>query len=294
MPFDECSILNCGGHKNTQTKGFPIKLEGGAMYKKVFILWLLLAAILPPVQANTTTSYVPELTIISISLPPLQYYNEANKLEGYFVELIEAALATTSFPYNMHLYPWARSYRLAQENENVCIFSLNRIPEREILFQWVAQLAETHSGLFSLKGRKLTIRDLDEAKKKYVGAAIRNGVYHQLLMRHGFEENKNVYVVSDSDALIKLFYSQSKIDFILSDDIVLNRLVKGLNLNADGFQRQFYLDMTPLQDYIACSPKTSVQVVEQLKQAFKTIRENGVWANINNKWRSTLGNIIIE
>lgn len=264
------------------------------MFKKAFVFWLLFIAILLPVRANIATSHTPELTIISISLPPLQYYNEANKLEGYFVELIEAAMATTDFTYNMHLYPWARSYRLAQDNENVCIFSLNRIPERENLFQWIAQLAETHSALYSLKGRNLTIANLEEAKKTYVGAAIRNGVYHQLLMRHGFEENKNVYVVSDSDALIKLFYSQSKIDFILSDDIVLNRLVKGLNLNADGFQRQFYLDLSPLKDYIACSPKTSEQVIAQLTNAFKTIRENGVWANINNKWRSTLGNIIME
>jgi len=240
-------------------------------------------------HANQTINASASLSIISISLPPLQYYDEHHQPAGYFVEVIQAALATTDIPYTIHLYPWARSYNQAQTQANVCIFSLNRIPEREPLFKWVAQLAETYSALYSLKSRGLKIRSLSQAKEKYIGAAIRDGVYHQLLVRHGFVENKNVYVVSDTDALVKLFYSGTKVDFILADDIVLDRLVNKLSLDADAFQRQFYLDLAPLKDYIACSGLTDDKKIERLKTAFISIKENGVLGRINNKWRDKLG-----
>jgi len=265
------------------------------MYKNVLFLCLIMCTTIAQATPKKIVSITPyQLSIISISLPPLQYYNEQHQLEGYFVDVIKAALATTEIPHTMHLYPWARSYRLAQQQANVCIFSLNRIPEREPLFKWVAQLAETYSALYSLKSRTLKIRSLDEAKEKYIGAAIRNGVYHQLLIRNGFEENKNVYVVSDTDALVKLFYSGTKIDFILADDIVLDRLVKKLNFDSDAFQRQFYLDLAPLKDYIACSPLTHDKSVERLKAAFITIKDNGDLAKINNKWRSRFGLALID
>lgn len=263
------------------------------MYKYVILLVCFFLSFPLFVKAHSPAEKPAELTIISISLPPLQYYDESNQLAGYFVDVIRAALATTEFPYQMHLYPWARSYHLAQTKENVCIFSLNRIPERESLFKWVAQLAETHSALYSLKQRGLNIPSLADAKK-YSGAAIKDGVYHQLLLRNGFVDNKDIYVVSDSDALVKLFYGRSQIDYILSDDIVLNRLATKLNLNTDAFQRQFFLDIAPLKDYIACSPATADHVVAKLSAAFIKIKNNGVLNNINNKWRSRLGSIIIN
>jgi len=55
-------------------------------------------------RANNAVSKSAQLSIISISLPPLQYYHEQQQLEGYFVEVIQAALATTDISYTMHLY----------------------------------------------------------------------------------------------------------------------------------------------------------------------------------------------
>lgn len=262
------------------------------MQKYVVLILIILCSFDTHAFKSSSHSKSDTLQIISIALPPLQFYNDKHELEGYFVEVIKAAMATTSLDYDMALYPWARSYKMAQNEENVCIFSLNRIKEREQKFNWIAQLAETHSALYTLKTHNVKIRSLNEAKK-YTGIAIRDGVYHQLLMRNGFEENKNVYVVGNSDALVKVVYSKRQVDFILSDDVILNRLAKKLKLDPEAFNRQFYLDITPLKDYIACSPQTSSLITNQLKQAFNTIKHNGVWENINNKWRTKLGNIIL-
>jgi polar amino acid transport system substrate-binding protein len=261
------------------------------MYKMIYALLVMLS--LTSFYAQSNEPSLPELSIISINLPPLQYYNEKNQLEGYFVDIVQAAMATTKFPYEMHLYPWARSYSLAQTKKNHCIFSLNRIPEREKLFTWIVQLAETHSAIYSLKKRNITISSLEEAKA-YTVAAIRNGVYHQILIRNGFKENKNIYVVSDSDSLVKLFHSKTQIDLIFSDDIVLNRHADRLNLNTDEFERQFYLNHPPLKDYFACSPQTSTKVIDLVSDGFKNIRKNGVLNEINKKWRSKLGAAIID
>jgi polar amino acid transport system substrate-binding protein len=261
------------------------------LYKFIFVVLYVLCVL--PIQAGQSSVVAPELKIISISLPPLQYYNDNNQLEGYFVEVIKAALATTELSYEMHLYPWARSYYLAQHKENVCIFSLNRIPEREHLFRWITPLAQTHSAMYSLKSSNISIRTIEEAKA-YAVAAIRDGVYHQILERNGFEEGKNMYVVSDSDSLVKMFLSKPEIELIFSDDIILRKLAGKLGIDNNLFQKQFQLKHPPLEDYIACSPQTSKNITTKLVNGFKAIKESGRINEINAKWRPQLGDSIID
>ena len=103
-----------------------------------------------------------------------------------------------------------------------------------------------------------------------------------------------MYVVSDSDSLVKLLHSKPEIELIFSDDIILRKLAGKLGIDYKKFQKQFQLKRPPLEDYIACSPQTSNDITTKLVNGFKAIKESGRINEINAKWRPQLGDSIID
>jgi polar amino acid transport system substrate-binding protein len=70
-----------------------------------------------------------ELTILTENLPPLNYLKE-NVLVGPSVEIVKEIQRKVGSHEQIKVYPWARAYKMALEEENVVLFSMTYTEDR--------------------------------------------------------------------------------------------------------------------------------------------------------------------
>ncbi len=231
-----------------------------------------------------------ELTILTEHLAPFQIVDK-NKITGISTEIVEATLKKSSFDYSIEAYPWSFSYNRAQHEEDTCIYSLSRIPEREPLFNWVGRIISSTVSMYSLASSNINISTLNDAKK-YKTAVIRDDVTHHFLLSKGFIENKNLYVMDNYDSLLQLLETPSRnIDLVvLNDDLIFHR-VKSTEA-ASKYKSVYSVQDLTLDFHLACSISTDENIVVELKEIMKKLEQEGVLPAIRKKWTPTLFNTI--
>jgi len=226
-----------------------------------------------------------ELNIVTENIPPFQQLDQNNQVTGFATEIIRAALDKTPYHYSITIYPWSRSYNMAQKKENTCIYSIARTKEREHLFQWVGEIAQRNMFFVGLKSNlKIQINSLADAKN-YITAVVRDDVAHQLLIKNEFIEFKNYYVVDNPNSLFKLLNSRKSINLILTDDLSIDYRTKLNGLDPNLFKILFQLNKKPLSYYLACSNNTAPEIIATITKSIALLKQTGEAQNIINKWR---------
>ena len=101
----------------------------------------------------------------------------------------------------------ARAIGMAEQQENVLIFSIARIPEREKRFQWIGPLFPFSESLYKLKTRKdIQLTTLKEAMQYQTGV-IRGYAVHELLKREGFADNIHLQLAKDQEQNLRKLFS---------------------------------------------------------------------------------------
>jgi polar amino acid transport system substrate-binding protein len=137
-------------------------------------------------------------------------YTENGSVTGYSTRVVEEMFRRAGVLYDVHIYPWSRTYKLAQTLPNVVIFTLARTPEREKQFQWIGALAKRRLYLYKLTARQDIKVDNIEGVKKYWVAVNREDAAEKLLLGMGFSYEKNLDLSpSDSSSLNKLWLAGS-------------------------------------------------------------------------------------
>ncbi|MGB1263926.1 MAG: hypothetical protein ACPG52_13540, partial [Cognaticolwellia sp.] len=121
--------------------------------------------------------------------------------------------------------------------------------------------------------------------KNYKVAVIKNDVTHHLLLSKGFEEKKNLYVMNNYDALLKLLDTPSRqIDLIILNDDLLNNRVAN-SAEAAQYKSVLLIEELTLNFHLACSLNTDKTIVSTLKQTMKKLEQQGTYSAIKQKWQ---------
>jgi len=75
------------------------------------------------------------LRVVTENWPPYNFFNQNDQIVGSSTEVVRAVLEKAGFSYSIEVYPWARSYSIAQNNSNVLIYTILRTPFRENLLK---------------------------------------------------------------------------------------------------------------------------------------------------------------
>ncbi|MGD8344854.1 MAG: transporter substrate-binding domain-containing protein, partial [Desulfobacterales bacterium] len=95
---------------------------------------LLLAASMLLLTGQSVRSA--DLTILTENLPPLNYVDDG-VLVGPSVEIVREIQRRVGSEEEIQVYPWARAYKMALENENVILFGMTYTKVRHDKFKWV-------------------------------------------------------------------------------------------------------------------------------------------------------------
>ena len=228
------------------------------------------------------------ITAVSEHWPPFQIVKRQQVIDGLSYDIVKAALNQAGISADIQGHAWARSYKIAQQQPNILIFSIARNPQREKLFKWVGEIIAINSSLWHIKGRDdIKIKNLADAKKFRL-AVPRADVRHQYLTDHGFTSPKHLDVVSSNEQTLKMLV-RGRTDLIVANELVLAYLVKKLKMDASQFIKVNAINIHMGNLYVAFGPESNDRMVDKLSKALQQIKDNGTYDKLIEQWYEKLG-----
>jgi len=222
-----------------------------------------------------------ELTILTENLPPLNYVDNG-ALVGPSVEIVQEIQRRVRSDEPIQVYPWARAYKMALEDENVILFGMTYTKVRQDKFKWVGPLATKRDILVAKKGSGIKIKDLEDAKKVKRIGTLRDDTRGRLLQRHGFT---NLEPVSDEQLNAKKL-ALGRIDLWAYKIPGLRTVCDLAGVDYTEFEEVYHLREIDLM--IAFSKKTSDSIVQMWSDAFNEMSADGTIMQIRKKWNVKL------
>ena len=217
------------------------------------------------------------LTILTENLPPLNYL-ENGTLVGPSVEIVQEIQRRIGSAEKIHVYPWARAYKIALDKENIVLFGTTQTKQRQNLFKWVGPLAIKRDVLLARKGAQISIKNLEDAKKVTRIGTLRDDTREQLLKREGF---KNLESVSDEQKNAQKL-AMGRIDLWAYKVPGYTTVCRLAGVDPDDFEEVYHLRKIAVS--IAFSKSTADAVVAQWDSAFRAMEADGTLQKIREKW----------
>ncbi len=225
------------------------------------------------------------ITVVTEHLAPFQIVDKNKNITGFSTDVIKAVLNKPPHTYEIEANPWTVSYNQALKNSNTCIYSLAYTKPRKDKFQWSGELIRSTTSFYSLSSREISISHIEEAKK-YNVAVIKDDVAHHYLLSKGFQENKNLYVLENYNALLDLLeIRKDSIDLVILNDVLLKNRIKDL-ADKNKYKQVFLIDELGLIFHIACNLNMPKQVVDDISLALEQVKADGTYQQIKTKWQS--------
>lgn len=240
--------------------------------------------VLPTSAANESPSSVMDKPVrfLASEWPPFEYTKPDGSLTGYSVDILIAMYEHLGMTPDIKIFPWNRSYKLAQEEENTAVFTMARSEKREKLFKWVGPIAPREIYLWKLKSRDdIKVKTLDDVKNYMVGT-VRGEAGEQQLLDMGFDLKKNIHQVDKQTRNYLLLYKQ-RIDFLYGLEFTTIYGLKKAGFDPSQVEKSLLLN-SGLEYYYGFNKNTSDDIVNRFQQALDAIKRNGTFDKIVSKY----------
>ena len=237
---------------------------------------LFLFAAMPSFAQNKET-----VKMACANFPPykIKAKNSSEPDSGIDLDVMRAAFKETGYEVEFEFYPWKRTVAMVERGQADGLCGCAYRPEREEHFIYSDMLGEHSQGVFLSEDSTLQIADgLDDFAGKTI-AAVRGYAVHKEL-----KEKTNIKAIeaNDDSQLLRLLLNK-RVDAIYSyRDILLYRL----SFNTDAKKiRYFEFNSQPYYLCFSRAKTDSKQLVEDFNKGLRTIRFNGAYQSIWEKYR---------
>ena len=231
--------------------------------------WLMLVAFQPALST--------ELTVLTENLPPLNFLKN-RELVGSSVEIVKEIQERVGSEEEIQVYPWARAYKMALQDENVVLFGMTHTKERHDKFKWVGPLATKRDILVAKKGSGIRISNLEDAKKVESIGTLRDDTRERLLQSHGFT---NLESVSDEQQNARKL-ALGRIDLWAYKKPGLKTVCELAGVDYNDVEEVYSLREIDVS--IAFSRTTPDWIVQKWREAFNEMLADGTITQIHSRW----------
>jgi polar amino acid transport system substrate-binding protein len=221
------------------------------------------------------------MIILTENLPPLNYV-EDGVLVGPSVEIVREIQKRVGSNEQIEVYPWARAYKMALEEENIVLFSTTYTKDRHDKFKWIGPLAKKRDILIAKKSSGIEINSLEDAKKVKRIGTLRDDTRELLLKSLGFS---NLESVSDEQQNAKKLIL-GRIDLWAYKIPGLRTICDLSGVNYDEFKEVYHL--REIEVMIAFSKNSPDQIVQKWREAFNEMLADNTILKIKKKWNAKL------
>ncbi|RON14865.1 substrate-binding periplasmic protein [Pseudomonas frederiksbergensis] len=209
--------------------------------------------------------------------PPLTFIDDA-KGHGMVGEAVLAAIANAGYVAHVHGLPWARAQKYVSEKQDLLIAPLSRTPEREDRFTWITSIMPMERAFFSLDR---PVSSFAQAKKTYrvIGVGL-GSAQEEILRVQGFSDEQ-IYPLTIGDNPAQMLL-KGRID------AWFNGVPESQYIWPKVSERKLFMSpvMSRAELYLACSRLCSAQLVQDLRKAVETLRDDGTLARIQQSYLS--------
>ncbi|WLG48081.1 ABC transporter substrate-binding protein [Pseudomonas sp. FP1742] len=207
--------------------------------------------------------------------PPLTFV-DGPQGHGMVGEAVLTAIANAGYVAHVHELPWARSQKHVSETQDSLIAPLSRTPEREDRFTWIASIMPMERAFFSLDR---PVNSFEQAKKTYrvIGVGL-GSAQEEILRAQGFRDDQiHPLTIGDNPAQMLL---KGRID------AWFNGIPESLYIWPKLTEHKLFMSpvMSNAELYLACSKQCSAQLVQDLRKAVETLRNDGTLARIQQRY----------
>lgn len=229
--------------------------------KKNFLSIFVMAICAIPWAANAET-----LEIYTLNAPPLTM--EGADKHGIDGDVLLEAVRRAGFKANLNFIPWRRGQSIVESGENLLIIPFSRTAERETRFTWIAPILELERSFATLEK---PIDSIEQAKAEGKTILVGMGSAQEaMLMAHGIDKKYRIEQVIGLSEVQML--TTGRVDTWFNSS--LETLWKWKN---SGEKRKAVIGKAVSSDtsYVACSKKCSRDIVEPIRKAIESMREDG-------------------
>lgn len=245
------------------------------MKKYALVTIVLLLFFLPPSTISA------ELIILTENLPPLNFVKDG-VLTGPAVDIVKEIQRRLGSHEKIEVYPWARAYKRALEEENIVLFGMARTEVRQDKFNWIGPIAEKRDILAAKKTSGWVINSLEDAKQVDHIGTLRGDAKEIFLQRHGFTNLVSTH--DDQNNVNKLLLG--RIDLWATKIPGLKAICSLAGVDYHEITEVY--NMRKSEIFIAISQKTSEKIVQDWTGAFESMLADGTLLQIKSEWNKIM------
>ncbi len=214
---------------------------------------------------------------ISANAAELTIYFEKNRFQkskkenliGTFPEIIEELIKRTETDTEIVEVPWRRGYRLAQTQADTALAPIPRTLERETFFRWLGPISRIDWIFFKKKGRDISLKSLDDAKRVPAIGTHAGGGHELFLRSRGFTNLKS----ANNQMINVRKLMENRVDLIVSTNLEMASLIGRAGYDTEAIRPVFAFKEVYL--YLGFSPLTAPELFKRWQAAFESMRRDG-------------------
>lgn len=215
--------------------------------------------------------------LVTEEYPPVTFKQDG-KPSGFVTDMVREIARRQGIPDNIRLTSWKNAYNMALLYPKVVLFSAERTPEREKLFQWVGPVGKNSAILYAKKGSGIRLSSLEDAKKLAAIATTTNWFTEQHLKREGF---KNLLSSPDPSSNVKQLMN-GEAQLSVFTDITIPEIVRQAGYAMQDLEPVFTVSQTYF--YIAISRDTPAEVVQAWQSTLDALKRDGTFEKIYRRY----------
>jgi ABC-type amino acid transport substrate-binding protein len=229
-------------------------------------------------QYMNTSDFPGILQVYTEQYPPLTFRNSFGVITGFGTDIVQEIMKRNQLFADIKLTFWSIGYELALHNPNVCLFTMDRTPIRENLFQWVGPIGTNTTWFFTKAGSGITIKSLDDARNLEAVGTIDSWFSGQYLESQGFP---NLVALRDPGSAAKKLMA-GELDAFVCSDVTFPDILREIGYRYSDVVPEYSLMSSDY--YIAFSLNTPLSVISKWRTALESIRQDGTYQAISDKW----------